>query len=108
VNREERLGENEVLYREVNERVRELQEGFELADDRVDFVCECARLDCTERISMSVADYRRLRASPIAFAVVPGHQIPDVESVIEEHDGYLVIEKEGVGLDIAAENDPRS
>jgi hypothetical protein len=108
VSREERLGENEVLYREVNERVRELQEGFELADDRVDFVCECARLDCTERIAMSVAEYRRLRASPVTFAVVPGHQIPDIESVVEERDGYVVIEKEGVGVEIAAEHDPRS
>jgi hypothetical protein len=107
VSREERLGENEVLYREVNERVRELQDAFELADDRIEFVCECARLECTERIAMTVAEYQQLRSSPIAFAVVPGHEIPDIETVVEQRDGCSVIEKQGEGVEVAAENDPR-
>ena len=55
--RERRLGENEILYREVNERVRELSDEFGLAEEPVDFVCECARLECAERIRMTVAEY---------------------------------------------------
>jgi hypothetical protein len=107
--REVRLGENEVLYREVNERVRELQEDFGLTDERVDFVCECAMLDCNERITLSIGEYEHVRADPARFALKPGHQVPDVESVVEEHDGYVVIEKHPGGpAELAAAEDPRS
>jgi hypothetical protein len=106
--RERRLGENEILYREVNERVLELQEDFGLADERVEFVCECANIDCTERILLNIGEYEHVRAEPTRFALKPGHQIEDVEDVVEEHDGYLIVEKTGGGAVVAAAEDPRS
>ena len=106
--RERRLGENEVLYREVNERVLELQEEFGLAEERIDFVCECAQVDCSERISMDLRAYEHLREHPARFGVKPGHEVPDVEQVVEEHEGYVVVEKTGEGADLAAARDPRS
>jgi len=39
----------------------------------------------------------------------PGHQIPDVETVIEERGDYLVIRKDpGLPADFAEATDPRS
>lgn len=106
--RERRLGENEILFREVNERVRELQESFGLDDEHVLFVCECAQVDCKDRISMSVAEYEQVRADPARFIVKPGHQVAEVESVVEVHDTYLVIRKhEGGPAELAASEDPR-
>jgi hypothetical protein len=106
--RARRLGENEVLYREVNERVLELQNDFGIDDGRTEFVCECARLDCTERISMTTAEYEEVRADPARFAVVHGHQIPEIEDVVEERERYLVIEKRPGGpAELAASADPR-
>lgn len=91
--RERRLGENEAIYREVNERVRDLQERFGADGDRVGFVCECSRLACSERIDLTVAEYEAVRTEPTRFALKPGHELLEVESVVEEHDGYLVVEK---------------
>jgi hypothetical protein len=106
--RERRLGENEILYREVNERVRELQEDFGLADEPIDFVCECAMIDCNERISMSIGEYEHVRDDPTRFALKPGHQVSDVEDVVEEHEGYFVVQKHPGGpADLAASEDPR-
>ena len=35
----------------------------------------------------------RLRAEPTRFAVKPGHELPDVERVVERHESYFVVEK---------------
>jgi hypothetical protein len=107
--RERRLGENEVLYREVNERVRDLQQSFALGDELVQFVCECARLDCTERISLTIAEYEHVRSDPALFALKHGHELPDVETVVEENDRFVVIRKhEGGPAELARAEDPRS
>ena len=106
---ERRAGENEALYREVNERVRDLNETFEIEDERVEFVCECGRLECRERISLTLAEYERLRGDPHRFAVVPGHEMTDVERVVAEHERYAVVEKdEGEPAKLAEREDPRS
>src|SRR5690242_14863401 len=100
--RTRRLGENEILYREVNERVRDLSDEFGLDAETVDFVCECAQLECSERIPMTVAEYRHIRSDAAQFAVRPGHEVPDIEYVLEEHDAYYVIRKrEGDPADLA-------
>jgi hypothetical protein len=105
---ERRAGENEVLYREVNERVRDLNEQFGIDHDLVDFVCECAQLDCSERIRLTVPEYERLRESPIRFAIRRGHEQPEIESVVEETDRYAVVEKhDGGPAELAEEEDPR-
>jgi hypothetical protein len=101
--RARRLGENEILYREVNERVRELSDEFGLVAEQVDFVCECARLDCTERLRMTVGEYEHVRSDPAQFAIRPGHEFPEVEYVVEEREGYHVIRKrEGGPAELAS------
>jgi hypothetical protein len=103
--RERRIGANEVLYREVNERVRDLNEEFGLTDEAVEFVCECGQADCMERIRMTVREYEHVRSDPATFAVRPGHVFPEVEYVVEEHDGYVVLRKrEGGPAEFANRN----
>jgi hypothetical protein len=106
---ERRAGENEALYREVNERVRDLNQHFGLDEEElVDFVCECAQLDCTERIRLTTAEYERLRESALRFAVLPGHERVDIETVIEATRRFNVVEKHPGGpAALAAEQDPR-
>jgi len=105
--RERRLGENEILYREVNERVRELNEQFGV-DDRIEFVCECARLDCSERVGLSKAEYEQIRADGARFAVVPGHEDPTIEHVVARNERFFTIEKdEGGPAELARDADPR-
>ena len=110
--REERLAENEALFREVNERVAEVATHFlevETPDAPVEFTCECGRAQCAEPIPMTVAEYEAVRAEPTQFAVVPGHEQPEIESIVERHPTYLVIEKRDEDAqEVARETDPRA
>jgi hypothetical protein len=59
-------------------------------------------------VQLSLKDYERLRSEPTHFGVIPGHELPDVERVVERHDHYFVVEKEGEALRQQAEvSDPR-
>jgi hypothetical protein len=73
------------------------------------FICECDVADCTELIPMTLAEYEAIRAVPIRFAVVPGHELPEIETVVERHSAYLVVEKrDDEAQDVARETDPRA
>ena len=105
--RERRLGENEILYRDVNERVRELNEQFGV-DDQIEFVCECARLECTERLAMSMAEYEQIRANGARFVVAAGHEDPTIEHVVAGNERFFTIEKDDDGpAQLARDADPR-
>ena len=100
--RQVRAARNQSLFREVNERLEQLNEAFAIAPAKADFVCECADLDCVDSISMPLHAYRTLRQVPAHFAVGHGHVDPAVERVVEEHDGFVVVEKFGVAGLVAA------
>ena len=107
--REERLGANEALFREVNEHVAEVAEQFIAGESPVEFSCECGDGACVEKIAMTVDEYEAVRAKPTRFAVVPGHEVPDIERVVERHPNYLVIEKQDPDAEeVARETDPRT
>jgi hypothetical protein len=88
--RDERLAQNEILFRNVNERIVELSDTW---TGQLDLVCECARESCAQLLRMTADDYERLRANPRRFAVLRGHEILDVETVVEERSDYLIVEK---------------
>ena len=107
--REERIGLNEAIFREVNERIEALAQTFELKEEPLDLVCECGDAACVQRITMSREEYEQLRSNAHLFAVHPGHEIPDVEEVVSRLKGYDVVSKnEGVPERVAEETDPRS
>ena len=90
--REERLAENEVVFRAANERVARWEERHAEADAEL-YYCECASEGCREKIALREAEYESVRADPTHFVLVSGHEIPDIESVVEEHEGWVVVEK---------------
>lgn len=107
--REERMGLNEAVFREVNERIEDLADRFELKNEPLDLVCECGDADCVRRISMTRAEYEELRSDPRQFAVHPGHDYPDVEEIVERRKGYDIVSKnQGIPEQIAEQTDPRS
>jgi hypothetical protein len=106
VTREARLAANEALFRDVNERIKSLGDQFQA--QVLDIVCECVKDDCALTISLSTAEYERLRSSGKHFVVVPGHEQPDVEVVIERLKNHAVVEKVGVGAEVAEQLDPRN
>lgn len=106
--REERIGLNEAVFREVNERIEDLAETFDLKTRSLDLVCECGDATCEERLSMTRVEYEQLRSDPHQFAVHPGHEFPDVERVVARLKGYDIVRKNrGVPEEIAEQTDPR-
>ena len=101
--REERLAENEAIFREVNERVAEVSTKFGL--EALSAVCECSNAGCMERFELERSAYADLRSSGDRFAVVPGHEEPDVERTVDRGEGYLIIEKVGAGAEVAERTD---
>ena len=103
-----RAARNESLYREVNERIEELNKRFDAAlEAGAAWVCECADTDCTEPMEMTLGEYEELRSYPARFAVLPGHVVAGVERVVDTHANYVVVEKVGPAGLVAAELDPR-
>jgi hypothetical protein len=107
--RERRIGLNESVFRDVNERIEDAAESFGVSDQQLHLVCECGDPSCVAQISMTRSEYEALRTDPTHFAVAPSHEIVDVEELIERRKGYDVIRKnEGPQADVARETDPRS
>lgn len=106
--REERLARNEVLFRDVNERIE--QSAAPHGDDPhvYEFLCECSNIDCSLRIHMTLAAYERVRADAHCFVVAPGHELPEIEEVLSRNDEFQVVRKEGKAADLAEARDPRA
>jgi hypothetical protein len=102
--REERLAENEILFRRVNERIVELTDTW---GGELDLVCECANAGCTSRMKLMLHEYEQLRLSPRRFAVLPGHEVEDIEKVVARSDRYLVVEKHADTHEQVESADPR-
>jgi hypothetical protein len=93
--RGERTAKNEALLREVNERIHEVGERLQVLpeDELLDFRCECGRPECEEFVSLTAGEYEHVRSDNDRFAVVPGHEDPKLERVVERAERYLVVDK---------------
>lgn len=87
--RAERAAAAEVNGRRVNEAI---ERGAEDNGTAV-FVCECGRLGCTETVEMPIAEYEAVRSGFERFLVIPGHELEEIEDVVERHGSYLVVAK---------------
>lgn len=109
---EERRAQNEALFRDLNERVKEIDErlepnGMGSPPTDLEFLCECGDLECATRFTMSRAEYESIREHPSHFVVLPNHVDESVEEVVEVRPGYVIVSKNGVAAEIARETDPR-
>jgi hypothetical protein len=102
---ERRLALNEAIFRDVNERIREISDTFGEKDATYDFLCECSDPGCTEKVVMTSAEYEYVRSDPTRFVVMKGHALPEVESVVDRARDHVVVEKEGPAADIAIQLD---
>jgi len=102
----ERIARNEALFRDVNEAIeRGRWQGEE--DSLTAFRCECGRLGCTDLIELTPREYEQIRTDPRRFALANGHQMPEVEEIVERHLRYLVVRKVGNAGEVAQRRNPR-
>jgi hypothetical protein len=103
---DDRIARNEAIFRDVNEA---LKRGRWPGDQSsIAFRCECARLGCSRLIELDPDEYEHVRANPKRFVVAAGHELPAAETVVENHGGYVVVEKLGEAGLVAESTDPRS
>jgi len=99
--REVRAARNQSLFRAVNEKLETLNEAFENLTGSGTIACECADITCVEMLDVEPREYDAVRAEPRHFIVVSGHVYPDVERVVRQSDGYVVVEKLATAGEIA-------
>lgn len=104
-----RAAENQAIFRSVNEQLVSLNEAFDQFTETAEFVCECARIDCVERIEMTLAEYADVRSNPATFVVAPStaHYVPEVEVLVAAREHYFVLQKIGPAAEIAKRLAPR-
>lgn len=102
-----RLASNESVFREVNEGIERGQWPGD-AGDAVRFRCECARLGCNLLLELTLSAYEQIRSHPRRFVMIDGHQVPELERVVQRAPGYVVVEKLDQAGEKADETDPRS
>jgi hypothetical protein len=102
---ERQAARNEDFFRTSNE--------IELEDSQSDrrppdFICECSRPGCVERIRITPEEYEHVRARGTQFVLDPLHVDPLVEVIVDRHEDYVVVEKIGAAGDESQRLDPRS
>ena len=100
------MASNEALFRFANERMAGWEERHEDEAPELYF-CECVDPDCKEKISLTHAEYESVRSSSRQFFVLPGHEQPDVESVVDQYEGWLVVRKPESVAEVVDPSDPR-
>jgi len=101
-----RLASNEAVFREVNEGIQRGQWPGEQSEP-VRFRCECARLGCNLLIELTLSAYEDIRSHPRRFTMIDGHQVPELERVVERREGLVVVEKLDKAGEVAEAQDPR-
>ena len=95
------------VMREVNERIHRLR-WAQTESEGIAYLCECSLVECATTVLLGAAEYDAVRASPVRFLLVPGHERREVERVVERHADYTVVENVGEAAAIARDADPRA
>ena len=110
--REDRIAHNETVFRTANEDLRSEWDrmGIHLAEEAL-FICECGDPACKQPMRLSVADYEAVRGDPNTFAVVPGHDDPATEELVDgvvvENERFAVVRKRPGLREETEATDPR-
>ena len=98
-----RAATNQALLRRLNEAMP-----LDGVGEVVAFRCECGQLGCNQLIGLTRAEYNAVRAHPRRFAIVTAHEIVEIETTIERHDRYAVVEAhDPAAAAVAEQTSPR-
>ncbi len=96
-----RIAKDEAVFRATNREIeRAEQEAGGKTGQLIEVLCECGRKGCSGIISLTAAEYDGVHSQDDRFVVLRGHESVEIEGVVEERAGYLVVDKFGVAEDI--------
>src|SRR5918996_4994467 len=103
----EQRAANESRFREANEKLERKVVELSITEWRTPYLCECDDPNCTSILMLTIPEYEAVRSKPTQFVITPGHDAsPD--RIVEELEGFTVIEKTGEEAQLVEEQDPRS
>jgi hypothetical protein len=103
--REQRAAQNQLLFREVNERIASLAERALLPEIvPIEVTCECVDMSCTTGVQIPLHEFAEMHRTTNRFLVVPGHELPDLQDVVERRDRFLIVAKRGAGADLVEQS----
>jgi len=101
----ERVAFNDDIFRKANEDVRGLAEGAsgDHGEKLLPVICECPEETCAEVLLVPLREYKRIRSSPVLFFNARGHDAAGGvwAKVVEDHQSYVVIEKQGRAAELS-------
>jgi hypothetical protein len=107
----ERIALNESLLRERNEALEPHNASVHWVNPpAADWYCECASLECSTPVQLTLEEYEAIRSDPRRFLIAPdaAHVRTDDERVVAQNERFWVVEKVGVAAEIVETLDPRS
>jgi hypothetical protein len=91
--RESRLERNQETFRNANERLGDLVGDRVASEQAIPFLCECPDDECMDTVSVTLGEYEHVHSNPQRYLVVSGHPTTASERVVEDRDGYRIVEK---------------
>jgi len=88
MSREQRVLQTEEFFRSVNDVIARKR-----ASNGATFLCECANPYCNVTFEMSPADLQTLHSRSGYYAILPGHDIPELEDIVQSENGYMIVRK---------------
>lgn len=94
---EQRILENNRLFREANEKIRMTSRHYDDPVDPIPFLCECPDESCSTIVRLTPGEYSSIRAHERRYFTAAGHEHDEerVGCVVARHDRYVVVEKSG-------------
>jgi hypothetical protein len=87
------VAQSEATFRYANDRLRETYRAFGAEEHFVPFICECADVRCTRVMMLTLHEFEEARAHPGRFLLLPGHELLELELVVDERERFQLVEK---------------
>jgi hypothetical protein len=94
----ERIAQNEIVLRNVNEKIAEKTSdlearGLAARDETSEYLCSCGRPDCDQSIRLTLDEFEKAHERDDQFIVALGHDVPTIEDVVAAYETYSVVRK---------------
>jgi hypothetical protein len=91
--RNERREENQRTFQQANQRLHDLVDGRLPEEKPVPFLCECADVECRERVEVGLTQWQDIAKQRQLFLIVAGHPRSDGEEIVDTLGPYEVVQK---------------
>jgi hypothetical protein len=92
-----RLTDNEAVFRQLNEYIHRGKKAdnnsVQKQNNLQEFICECSDELCDKRIKLRLRDFEEIHKVRNRFVIAPGHEVPEIESMLLTQAGYSIVEK---------------